>query len=103
MIHSVDEPQESEPVKPINYRLILLAVLVGIFVVLIGIILAFFIQRSFNQMFEDKLVAQPFNQNNDFLSFRLSNDLQVLIMKPNFGMKTTYICDINSVIGWSWF
>jgi len=51
------------------------------------------IQIRWNQKLyiNDLFIPQPFIEDNDITSFRLSNDMKILLIKPNSNYKNSYI------------
>lgn len=80
----------------------LLVVVLALAVVLAGLGVYFLLAGRYENEVVSKLVAQPFTENNDFVYFHLSNGMRVLFIRPNTYLNDTYICEIKSIVCWSW-
>jgi hypothetical protein len=67
---------------------------------LISIAVYFIIALRSNGLADSIFIPQPFAEKNTFTYFKLSNELQVLLSKPNRSLNSTYIGWLISAKCW---
>jgi hypothetical protein len=77
---------------------IVMASVVGLALVAIAVYFIVVVSRGDQSNYE--FIPQPFVEKNDFSYFKLSNDLQVLLVKPNQNLNMTYVGELKSSFGW---
>ena len=81
-----------------------LSFLVFVGLIGMGIIILYLHNRTdMTNEIESVLIAQPFTENNDFMFFHLQNKMRALLIRPNAGLNSTYICLLTSIDSGGWF
>ena len=78
--------------------IVILAIIFLIAIISFTVFLVIFRRSSDGAAF----IPQPFTENNDFSSFTLSNDLRVLLVRPNKSLNQTFVCEFISAFCWCW-
>lgn len=72
-------------------RIFVIVAIILVFVFTMGVILYHYMFQEPVSGFESLFVAQPFTESNDFKYVTLSNGVKVLIVRPNIGLKHSYV------------
>ena len=86
-----DKKNKFENLFDARNRIFVIIAMILIFAFVLGTMVYHFLFKEIESGFESLFVPQPFTEANDFKYFTLSNGLKVLIVRPNIGLKHSYV------------